>query len=211
SAIYRVRDSLLTGGWLVMSKGPKKMATGIYSSAEYQALSHDEWAKLHPGLCNVEWMPTNAPTSQPVPRAGLTGPTGGTNPVPRAGHNLMLNLNLKELEYPVSDTEGEPNTDQPLPVASRRITSVSASPGTNPNTTEPHPLPENFQSDESNIRYAKKQGLNLEEELTLFMELHGSNGNERRNWQKVFRKWLIDAAPPRGHVVDLPDWLPVKE
>ncbi len=70
STIYRVRDSLLTGGWLVMSKGPKKMATVIYSSAEYQALSHDEWAKLHPGLCNVEWMPTNAPTNQLVPRAG---------------------------------------------------------------------------------------------------------------------------------------------
>jgi len=123
----------------------------------------------------------------------------------------MLNLNLKEIEYSVSDTEGVPKTDQRLPVASRRITSVSASPGTNPNTTEPQPLPENFQSDESNIRYAKKQGLNLEEELTLFMELHGSIGNERRNWQKVFRKWLIDASPLRGHVVDLPDWLPVKE
>jgi hypothetical protein len=79
--------------------------------------------------------------------------------------------------------------------------------------TNPNPileeLDENFQPDASNRRYARMQGLNLEEELAAFKDIHGSLGNKRENWQKVLRKWLIDAAPLRGHVVDLPDWMPL--
>jgi hypothetical protein len=47
-------------------------------------------------------------------------------------------------------------------------------------------------------------------ELAAFGDLHRSIGNERKNWQAVFRKHLITAAPLRGHIA-VPDWVPEKE
>jgi hypothetical protein len=116
--------------------------------------------------------------------------------------------------YPFPDTEGVPSEygEPNPPVAERRTTRILASPEINTNiNSTPVPLPEDFRPDASNERYARKQGLDLEEELAAFGDLHRSIGNERKNWQKVFRRNLIDAAPLRGHVVDLPDWMPMKE
>jgi hypothetical protein len=82
----------------------------------------------------------------------------------------------------------------------------------NPNTNPvPKELPEDFRPDACNERYAKKNGLDLEEELAAFGDMHRSIGNERKNWQAVFRKHLLNAAPLRGHIVALPEWVPVKE
>lgn len=97
-----------------------------------------------------------------------------------------------------------PDQDQQQPVAERRISQASLR---NPN---PIPIPEDFQPDAINKRYAKKNGLNLEEEVAAFSDLHGSIGNERKNWQAVFRKHLDNAALHRGRIA-VPDWVPTKE
>jgi hypothetical protein len=81
----------------------------------------------------------------------------------------------------------------------------------NPNSTpEPEELPEGFEPDAVNNRYAKQNGLDLEEELAAFGDIHRSHGNKRRNWQAVFHKYLKTAAILRGRI-PLPDWMPVKE
>lgn len=128
-----------------------------------------------------------------------------------ASDKVLSDPNLNSCS-PSSDPEAVPNAYEEHPVASRRTPTASLrSVEPTPNTTaEPELLPENFQPDDSNVRYAKKQGLDLEGERTLFVELHGAVGNQRENWQKVFRKWLIDAAPLHGHIVP-PEWMPVKE
>jgi hypothetical protein len=78
---------------------------------------------------------------------------------------------------------------------------------TNPN---PIPIPEPFEADENNRRFAMKNGLNLQWELDGFIALHGSIGNERRNWQAVFRRHLANAVPMRGRI-EPPEWVPSKE
>lgn len=56
-------------------------------------------------------------------------------------------------------------------------------------------LPEDFQPDISNEQFAKGKGLDLEEELAIFSDLHRAIGNERPNWQSVFREHLKNTAP----------------
>jgi hypothetical protein len=43
-----------------------------------------------------------------------------------------------------------------------------------------------------------------------FVALHGSIGSERKNWQSVFRRHLVNAVPHRGRITP-PDWVPAKE
>ena len=78
---------------------------------------------------------------------------------------------------------------------------------TNPN---PIPLSEKFRPDLSNEFFAKRNGLNLEDERITFYELHGSLGSTLRNWQAVFRKHLLDAAADHGRIA-VPEWIPQQE
>lgn len=78
---------------------------------------------------------------------------------------------------------------------------------TNPN---PIPLSEKFRPDLSNEFFAKRSGLNLEDERAIFYDLHASIGSERRNWQAVFRKHLVDAAADHGRI-PVPEWIPLQD
>jgi len=169
----------------MVAKGIKDEAEGI---TEGIAEGIEKFPEGISGLCN--------PFSENE-MAGGENRTDGAIPVAQ-----LAQLNRTQL-YPNAKAE---------PPVVRRI--ITASPELNVNgypnyTTEPEEISENFKPDSSNKRYAKKHGLNLKDEVEAFVDLHGSHGNTRQNWQAVFRKHLINAAPLRGHVVDLPDWLPL--
>ena len=82
----------------------------------------------------------------------------------------------------------------PSPSLSDGFTS-SASPLEGKTNGNPAPLPQTFRPDLNNEQFATQNGLNLEEELAAFSDLHLSIGNERKNWQSVFRKHL-ELPPP---------------
>jgi hypothetical protein len=116
----------------------------------------------------------------------------------------------KILSYPSLNTSAPSNgeNEKETPGAERRTSQASLR-TPNPNSN-PNPLPEPFEADENNRRYAKKNGLNLQWELDGFVALHGSIGSERKNWQSVFRRHLVNAVPHRGRITP-PDWVPAKE
>jgi hypothetical protein len=114
----------------------------------------------------------------------------------------------KILYYTNLNTSAPDNGENETPGAERRTSQASLR-TTNPNSN-PNPLPEPFEADENNRRYAKKNGLNLQGELDGFVALHGSIGSERKNWQSVFRRHLVNAVPHRGRITP-PDWVPAKE
>jgi hypothetical protein len=58
---YRLANKLCKMGWLVCTKKSKRGKDGLWDSAEYQVLSHEEWlAKDEKRKCKL-----------PVPEAGL--------------------------------------------------------------------------------------------------------------------------------------------
>jgi len=71
-------------------------------------------------------------------------------------------------------------------------------------------LPDDFSPDAINVRFSRKRGLEIEHELTVFRDLHLSLGNERSNWQAVFRKHLEYAARDHGRI-RVPEWVPLAE
>ena len=58
STVYRISDSLIRDGWLVVVKPSKRLPDGTYSKRELRVLSHKEWSENNPGKC------------QPVPPVG---------------------------------------------------------------------------------------------------------------------------------------------
>jgi hypothetical protein len=137
-------------------------------------------------------------------RGGL--PETGRGVLPETG-TLVYELSTNKSTSP-SPSDETTNEEKEITPGLRRTREASLR--SNPNRNPiPIPIPEPFEADENNRRYAMKNGLNLQWELDGFVALHGSIGNERKNWQAVFRRHLI-AAAPRGRIA-LPDWLPAKE
>jgi hypothetical protein len=191
----------------------------VYSVLTHSALSrtgqHPCWALPESGTLTYEDAGAKGEETDQKSGRGKVGrcdlPETGRNPLPETG-TLVSDESANKFTNP-SQSAGlkpaSPNQDQP--VAERRIITALPSFNVNPNTNPvPQELPEDFRPDQSNERYAKKNGLDLEEELAAFGDLHRSIGNERKNWQAVFRKHLINAAFFRGHI-SLPDWVPEKE
>ena len=58
TAVYRVRDKLIAGGWLIPTKPSTRLPSGHFAPGEYVALTHEQWAQRHPGQCRVT-CPTN--------------------------------------------------------------------------------------------------------------------------------------------------------
>jgi hypothetical protein len=154
----------------------------------YQVLTHSKLASTGKYLC---WL---LPDAEAEPSRGEDGrehlPKTGRSPLPETG---IL----------VSEESTNESTN---PSQSAGLQLVAPSIKTNPKSE----LTEDFCPDASNERYAKKNGLDLKEELAAFSDFHRSIGNERRNWQAVFRTHLVNAALHRGRI-SVPDWIPPKE
>ena len=73
----------------------------------------------------------------------------------------------------------------------------------------PHRLPEDFAPNESCIRLAREQGVNLANELPQFVDHYTASGVAGLDWQAKFRTWIRNAAKwgprkqlPGAHPVD---------
>jgi hypothetical protein len=107
---YRLANKLCKMGWLVCTKKSKRGKYGLWDSAEYQVLSHEEWlAKDEKRKCKL-----------PVPEAGLrqerhqiiqsqkqeqSSPRNGNDPVPELGRSIEYNpilskQRIEELRFP---------------------------------------------------------------------------------------------------------------
>lgn len=64
NTVYRLRDSLVSNGWLETLTPPQER--GPFAHGEYRALSHQEWAKLHPGHCHDSYG-NPIPNDDPAP------------------------------------------------------------------------------------------------------------------------------------------------
>jgi hypothetical protein len=54
TTIYRVAKSLVSAGWfLEKQKSRHDPTTGVFRAAQYEPISHDEWAERHPGQCTT--------------------------------------------------------------------------------------------------------------------------------------------------------------
>src|SRR3989442_3549127 len=65
--VYRLRDSLVLGGWLVKIENPQpRRKNGTYTPTQYRALSHEQWVEKHGKHgCSKGWLGT-LEESQPV-------------------------------------------------------------------------------------------------------------------------------------------------
>lgn len=131
---------------------------------------------------------------------GDRGKTGST-PLPKTGAYPLPKTGTLVSE---DSTKKSTNPSQSAGLA------CSASPLKGKTNVNRSPLPEGFRPDPSNEQYAKRHNLDLEDELSAFSDLHLSIGNERKNWQAVFRNHLVNAAFQRGRI-SAPDWVPAKE
>lgn len=174
SAVYRVRDRLIKGGWLVLTRRAERLSSGHYSSAEYKALSHEEWRQRNPGACEALTCPSSGtgddmykeaaalfgPSARPVPFSGCDQSHLTSEPVPPVGHNLN-NLSISKVRR--KGASGQPRA-----------------------------LPSNFEANPSNRLYAQMQGIDIDPVVLQFRELHGAIGNRRKNWQAVLRRHLTN-------------------
>lgn len=131
----------------------------------YHVVKHSE---LKPGKCRQE---STGPSEGAGPYCSTDRPIIGRPTGPRDGP-LVSDVVSVKLPNPTLASDSHRST------ASQK------------SNVNPIPIPEDFCADESNQRFARQHGLNLEEEVAAFYDLHGAIGNERRNWQSVFRNHL---------------------
>ena len=166
--------------------------------------------------------PTNADTGQEHHKSTAQGggvktgsyplPATGSYPLPTTG-TLVSDQSPKESTNPPRTSFAPASQDSASPQKVNTNTNNNTFLGRgkiNPNPAPLREIPDGFRPDESNVRYADKHGLNLKEEVASFSDLHGSIGNERSNWQAVFREHLKQAALMRGRIA-VPDWMPMRQ
>lgn len=116
NAIYRISKCLLKSGWFeLLREFSYNKKTGVFTAAQYRALSMEEWAEKYPGRLRTEPCPEIGNGSNPVPQSGQASasPENGTHlsrnqdapvpisdsPVPNSGINLKAaNLEKKNIE-----------------------------------------------------------------------------------------------------------------
>lgn len=178
STIYEIRDSLVAGGWLVMTKAPKRRPTGVYSSAEYQALSHEEWAKLHPGQCAVNQSSGADRQDDQSGRADITSPASRTLPVQPGGHNFISNEITDSSERDARDARAPREEKKREPTAPPRFSF----------------FPETFEPNDDNQKLASELGLDIKDQRDAFADYQISNRRRSANWHRSFNIWLRGAA-----------------
>jgi hypothetical protein len=115
-------------------------------------------------------------------------PVFGTQSLPSTG-TLVSEQSAKESSSPSQAALAPGITNSASPQK------VKTNPSLLPKKKE---LPESFRPDQNNVQFAMQNGLDLEEELAEFSDMHRSIGNERSNWQAVFHQWLANALRARG-------------
>jgi len=104
-------------------------------------------------------------------------------------------LRSQQVTDPKSKKKSEKKLARSLIVKERTTLVASQTQNPEPILKE---LSEDFQPDGGNRDYAAKYGLDLEEELAAFSDMHRSIGNERRNWNQVFQAHLANVVASHG-------------
>jgi hypothetical protein len=92
-AAYRVAQSLVHEGWFVtLKKSKRDRKTGIFKPAQYQPVSHDEWAAEYPGRCTQRVEESRDESSLEIQTGSSLGiQTGESATSPEIQNNLSRN------------------------------------------------------------------------------------------------------------------------